>query len=258
MSASSWPRRRAAAGSEGFAVVGQEDDLGVHQGLQVARHVVVDLEGRPDRADDAASALEHRLGDDVVELAARKPDSLRPFAAEGSGDRGDGRQVGGIAERLVGAGEDDALAVGREEEVGPSVGRLLGFERVDGRRRGERVERHEADDSRIADDDAEGAVELAVAVLLEGLPGGARLLQVVGDLRVGHAPGAVGRDRDRAPDGDQDEQRGREKDLEGEREAGRRRRGQLEAHPHGRPGLRHARAPARLSSAHRPFPRRAD
>ena len=89
--------------------VREEDDLRVQELLEVARDLVVDLEGRGDDADQARAALEHGRRDDVVELAAREPDPLGLLALQRAGDRRHAGEVGRVGQRPVGAREGRSL-----------------------------------------------------------------------------------------------------------------------------------------------------
>ena len=237
--------------------VGEEHDLRVQQPLEARRHLVVDLERRGNHARQPRASLEDRHRDDLVQLPAREPGSLGLRALERARDRGHVREIRRVGEGPVGAREGHAPRVRRDHEVRAGARGLLALQGVEDRRgvglaRLGHERRHHRDRAGVVDDHGQRAVQLVVAVLLEGLPAGTGLLQVLVDLGVGHLARAIGRDGDGAAHGDEDQQRHRQENLERQREPGRLGRRKLQPL---RPDLARGRAGARrrrmrVSNAH--------
>ena len=117
--------------------VGEKTTSRVHQRLEVARDVVVDLERRPrsrptTRLPPSTHRAPRRRGR-ACRPRARCPASASPASAPAIvGTLG---EVGRVAERLVRAREGDALAVRGEQEVGAGRWRpARALQRVDRRR----------------------------------------------------------------------------------------------------------------------------
>ena len=258
---SSTPRAAAFGRLGRLGRVGEEDDLRVQELLEVARDLVVDLEGRRDHADQARAALEHRRRDDVVELAAREPDPLGLLALQRAGDRRHAGQVGRVGQRPVGARERRcpavSVAIRKSARALDACSRLSVSNTVAGS--GSPVSGTSVDISEIVPalltTTASERCSSAYRFCWKDSQAGPGLLQVLGDLRVRHRARPVGRDRDGAADGDEDQQRRHQEDLEREREPGRLRAAaasgprQRRARPRSRPATE-----ARFSSAHRRAP----